>query len=61
MRLNLLRCSDDLSSLLAVVVAAVHEAGLEVVADQSVPFTAGGATLVWVLAESHLVLHLCPS
>ncbi len=46
--------------LLAPVAAAVREAGLQVVADQAVPFTGGGATLVWVLAESHLVLHLWP-
>lgn len=60
-------CSDrlqatrgDAASLLAVIAAAVREAGLQVVADQAVPFTGGGATLVWVLAESHLVLHLWP-
>ena len=52
-------CSD-LPSLLAVVAAVVRETGLEVVAEQAVPFTGGGATLVWVLAESHLVLHLWP-
>ena len=59
-------CSDrlqatrgDAASLLAVIAAAVREAGLQVVADQAVPFTGGGATLVWVLAESHLVLHVC--
>ena len=38
----------------------MEEAGLQVVADQAVPFTGGGATLVWILAESHLVLHLWP-
>ena len=52
-------CGDP-PSLLGVVAAAVREAGLQVVADQAVPFTGGGATLVWVLAESHLVLHLWP-
>ena len=29
-------------------------------AQQAVPFAGGGLTLVWVLAESHLVLHLWP-
>ena len=48
------------SQLLATVGAAVREAGLQVVADKAVPFVSGGATLVWVLAESHLVLHLWP-
>ncbi len=57
---RLLAASDDPAGLLAVVAAAVDEAGLQVVADQAVPFTGGGATLVWVLAESHLVLHLWP-
>ncbi len=36
----------------------VHDCGLEVVARQTVSFDHGGLTLVWVLAESHLVLHL---
>ncbi len=52
-------CGDP-PNLLAVVAAAVREAGLQVVADQAVEFAGGGATLVWVLAESHLVLHLWP-
>ena len=50
----------DTPSLLAAVAGTVREAGLHVVAEQAVPFTGGGATLVWVLAESHLVLHLWP-
>ena len=56
----LLAACGDPPSLLAVVAAAVREAVLQVVADQAVPFTGGGATLVWVLAESHMVLHLWP-
>lgn len=40
--------------------ARVRDAGLQVVAEHAVPFPSGGATLVWVLAESHLVLHLWP-
>ena len=39
---------------------AVESCGLQVVADQAVRFDGGGYTLVWVLAESHLVLHLWP-
>lgn len=52
--------SGDAPHLLGVVADAVRAAGLQVVADQAVPFNGGGATLVWVLAESHLVLHLWP-
>ncbi|MCE2516051.1 MAG: S-adenosylmethionine decarboxylase, partial [Acidobacteria bacterium] len=52
--------NDDAPHLLSAISDAVRGAGLQVVADQAVPFTGGGATLVWVLAESHLVLHLWP-
>ena len=52
--------NGDAPRLLAEISEAVRGAGLQVVADQAVPFTGGGATLVWVLAESHLVLHLWP-
>ena len=38
----------------------MSDCGLAVVAQQAVPFAGGGLTLVWVLAESHLVLHLWP-
>ena len=38
----------------------VTEAGLGVVSRLAVPFGGGGLTLVWVLAESHLVLHFWP-
>ncbi|MDE0006110.1 MAG: S-adenosylmethionine decarboxylase [Rhodospirillaceae bacterium] len=50
----------DPDHLLAEVGAAVESCGLQVVAQQAVPFDGGGYTLVWVLAESHLVLHLWP-
>ena len=51
---------DAREQLLAAVTARVRAAGLQVVAEHAVPFPAGGTTLVWVLAESHLVLHLWP-
>ena len=50
----------DPDRLLAEVGATVESCGLQVVAQQAVPFDGGGFTLVWVLAESHLVLHLWP-
>jgi S-adenosylmethionine/arginine decarboxylase-like enzyme len=52
--------AGDAAGLLRVVTAQVDAAGLQVMAEQAVPFPGGGATLVWVLAESHLVLHLWP-
>ncbi len=52
--------AGDAEGLLAQVSAEVDAAGLRVMAEQAVPFPGGGATLVWVLAESHLVLHLWP-
>ena len=58
-------CSERLRSaeparLLALVTERVVDCGLGVVFEQAVPFDNGGLTLVWVLAESHLVLHLWP-
>lgn len=44
-------------TLLAEIDRQVASSGLAVVAHQAVPFPGGGATFVWVLAESHLVLH----
>ena len=52
--------AGDADALLASVSAQVDAAGLQVMTEQAVPFPGGGATLVWVLAESHLVLHLWP-
>jgi len=43
--------------LLDKIERLVAESGLAVVARRAVPFPGGGLTLVWVLAESHLVLH----
>ena len=43
--------------LIAAIADRVREAQLEVVSHHSAAFENGGLTLVWVLAESHLVLH----
>lgn len=43
--------------LATTVAEQVRLAGLEVVGERIVSFDNGGLTLVWVLAESHLVLH----
>ncbi len=52
--------AGDAEGLLAKVSTEVDAAGLQVMSEHAVPFPGGGATLVWVLAESHLVLHLWP-
>jgi S-adenosylmethionine/arginine decarboxylase-like enzyme len=44
-------------SLAKLIAAQVRSTGLEVVDQRAVGFDNGGLTLVWVLAESHLVLH----
>ena len=54
------RAQHDAPQVLAEVTAHVRECGLNVVATQAVPFDPGGFTLVWVLAESHVVLHMWP-
>ena len=46
--------------LLDEVERLVVGAGLGVMSKQAVPFPGGGLTLVWVLAESHLVIHHWP-
>jgi S-adenosylmethionine/arginine decarboxylase-like enzyme len=49
--------ASDPESVLAAVAGLVTESGLRVVADQSARFENEGLTLVWILAESHLVVH----
>ena len=56
-----LQCAQhDAKQLLDEVAAHVRACHLQVVATQAVPFDPGGFTLVWVLAESHVVLHVWP-
>ena len=54
------RGQQDPEQLLAEVAGHVRACHLQVMATQAVPFDQGGLTLVWVLAESHLVLHVWP-
>jgi S-adenosylmethionine/arginine decarboxylase-like enzyme len=49
--------AGDPDALLEQIAAQVRESGLGVVAQQAVRFEGGGLTLVWVLSESHLVVH----
>jgi S-adenosylmethionine/arginine decarboxylase-like enzyme len=49
--------ADRPEDLLDEIERRVADSGLAVVARRAVPFPGGGLTLVWVLAESHLVLH----
>lgn len=46
--------------LLDAIERLVVDSGLGVMSKQAVPFPGGGLTLVWVLAESHLVIHHWP-
>ena len=49
--------ATDPMSLVATIERMVTDSGLAVVERQTAKFPQGGMTLVWVLAESHLVLH----
>ena len=57
---SLQRGQRDPARLLDEVAGHVQACHLQVMATQAVPFDQGGLTLVWVLAESHLVLHIWP-
>lgn len=54
---TLVDAARDTETLVAGVTRLVRNAGLEVVAHRAVDFENDGLTVVWVLAESHLVLH----
>jgi S-adenosylmethionine/arginine decarboxylase-like enzyme len=45
------------AQLVSRIKGFITASGLQVVADQAVRFENGGLTLVWILAESHLVIH----
>ena len=47
-------------ALLEEVARRVTDCGLGVMESRSVTFPGGGLTLVWVLSESHLVIHHWP-
>ena len=57
---ELSRTARNPEGLLDQIAGIVVETGLGVVSRLAVPFDSGGLTLVWVLAESHLVLHYWP-
>jgi S-adenosylmethionine/arginine decarboxylase-like enzyme len=54
---QLAAAAADTGRLVRRVGYIVADCGLLVIADRAVRFDNGGLTLVWVLAESHLVLH----
>ena len=54
---DLVQSAKTPESLARLIAAQVRSTGLEVVDHRAVGFDNGGLTLVWVLAESHLVLH----
>ena len=49
--------ASDPDQLLATMADRVSAIGFEVVLRSCAVFPNGGRTLVWILAESHLVLH----
>lgn len=53
----LAQAAESPSDLGHLIAGMVRSAELEVVDQRAVAFDNGGLTLVWVLAESHLVLH----
>lgn len=48
---------EDVPALSATIRGLVEDAGLRVIGEKQADFPGGGMTLVWILAESHLVLH----
>ena len=50
--------ADQPAKLAATITELVTESGMQVVAEYTSGFDRGGKTLVWILAESHLVLHV---
>jgi S-adenosylmethionine/arginine decarboxylase-like enzyme len=43
------------------VTGLIIDSGLQIVSQAGTNFEGGGDTLIWILAESHLVLHLWTS
>lgn len=54
---SLREVARDRGRLTAEIGGLVSANGLQVVSDQIAEFDNGGLTVVWILAESHLVLH----
>lgn len=54
---RLARLAADPEGLSAAVASRIRDVGFEVVLSDRAAFSHGGQTFVWVLAESHLVLH----
>lgn len=55
---NLLKSASRPEALVSHVSDLVRSCGFGIVSEHSAGFEGGGATLVWILSESHLVLHL---
>ena len=54
---RLARLTPDPDVLLSKIADQVCAVGFEVMLSDSAVFANGGRTFVWILAESHLVLH----
>ena len=55
--LELRAAAADPQRLMATVAEMITGHGLHVMGERAVTFPGGGLTAVWILAESHLVLH----
>ena len=55
---QLLKNASRPEALVSLVSDIVRDCGLSIISEHSAGFEGGGLTLVWILAESHLVLHL---
>jgi S-adenosylmethionine/arginine decarboxylase-like enzyme len=55
---ELLEGAQRPEALVSQVSDLIRGCGLGIVSEHSAGFEGGGATLVWILAESHLVVHL---
>jgi S-adenosylmethionine/arginine decarboxylase-like enzyme len=53
----LIAAIEDVPGLAATIRKMVEEVGFKVVDESQASFPGGGMTMVWILAESHLVLH----
>ena len=54
---RLIQATTDPEALSKTIIGLVEDSGLSVMSETMSRFPDGGMTFVWVLAESHLVLH----
>ena len=55
---ELLKGARKPEALVSLISDLIRNCGFGIVSEHSAGFEGGGTTLVWILAESHLVVHL---